>query len=335
MLIDRRRSLIWLGAGLCAGTAQPATERDKDLAAAWRGIAAGNDGEVGAAAMHLESGRAIAMNGDRPCLLQSVCKLPIAIHLLALVDEGRFRLNEPIDVLPRDIVRFVSPVADRWPKERAFRLDELLQLMVAQSDNTAVETLYRVGGGSAALAARFRQWRVNGMRVDRSEAQCGLDRAGIVEYPPQSEWNDKTFEGLMAHVDPKERARAVQRSLTDPRDTGTPNATIQLLARVYRGEILSKTSTARLVEILRTTTTGPRRLKGLLPEGTVVGHKTGSSGTHDGFTPSTNDAGVITLPGGRGLLAIAVYVKASTRDEATRDGIIAKIARAAYDFWMA
>jgi beta-lactamase class A len=105
---------------------------------------------------------------------------------------------------------------------------------------------------------------------------------------------------------------------------------VQLLARAFRGELLSHPSTARFIEIMRATTTGRGRLKGMLPEGTVVGHKTGTTGTFGKLTAATNDAGVISLPKG-GLLAVAVYVKASTRDDATRDRIIARIARVAYD----
>jgi len=161
--------------------------------------------------------------------------------------------------------------------------------------------------------------------------QCNLDSSGIVDYPPRSQWDSETFDRLIANPDPAKRERAMQSFLTDPRDTGTPNDTVQLLAKAFRGELLSKPSTARLLEILRATTTGRGRLKGMLPEGTIVGHKTGSTGTFRGLTAGTNDVGVITLPNGQGLLAVAVYVKASTRDDATRDGLIARIARAAYD----
>ncbi len=66
--------------------------------------------------------------------------------------------------------------------------------------------------------------------------------------------------------------RATQRFLNDPRDTGTPNGTVQLLARLFRGEVLSKTSTARLIDALKATTTFPTRLKGMLPPGTIVVH---------------------------------------------------------------
>ncbi len=73
-------------------------------------------------------------------------------------------------------------------------------------------------------------------------------------------------------------------------------------------------------------------MKGLLPEGTIVAHKTGTSGTRKGITAATNDIGIITLPNKRHL-AIAVFVSDSPADEATRERVIAKIARAAWDKW--
>ena len=85
-----------------------------------------------------------------------------------------------------------------------------------------------------------------------------------------------------------------------------------------------------MIEILKATTTFPTRLKGLLPPGTIVAHKIGSTGTVKGLTAATNDSGVIFLPNG-GQLAVSVYVKASTRTDAARDSIIARIARAAFD----
>ena len=123
------------------------------------------------------------------------------------------------------------------------------------------------------------------------------------------------------------------RFLDDPRDTATPNGTIQLLERAFRGELLSRELTARLVEILKATTTGSARIKGLLPAGTVVAHKTGTASTVAGLNGSTNDVGVIMLPKGAGQLAIAVYVKGSTRGQETRDRVIARIAKAAFDSW--
>jgi beta-lactamase class A len=206
----------------------------------------------------------------------------------------------------------------------------MIDLMVSHSDNTAVETLFRIGGEGPAMAARFREWKIEGLRLDRSERQCGLDRNGVEHYPPPSEWTDEIISALVAKSPPDARYQATLRYLADPRDTGTPNGTVQLLARAFRGELLSKPSTTRVIEALKATTTFPTRLKGLLPPGVVVAHKTGSSGTVKGLTAATNDSGVVFLPNG-GQLAVSVYVKGSTRADEARDLVIARLARAAFD----
>jgi beta-lactamase class A len=319
----RRDFLLALG----AGTAAAAT---KSLLEEWRRIAAATDGTVGAAALNLNSGKLVSLNGDERFPLASVCKFPIAMNLLALVDEGKLTIDREIEVLPRDVWFGVSDIAKRWPAQRRFPFIELIQLMVAHSDNTAVETLFRIGGEAPALAARFREWKVDGVRVDRSERQCGLDRNGVENQPPPDQWTDQVIESLIAKTTPEMRYRATQAYLGDPRDTGTPNGTVQLLARTFRGELLSKSSTARLIESLKATTTFPTRLKGLLPPGTIVAHKTGSTNAIKGLTAATKDSGVIFLPNGS-LLAVSVYVKASTRNDAARDRVIARIARAAFD----
>jgi beta-lactamase class A len=106
-----------------------------------------------------------------------------------------------------------------------------------------------------------------------------------------------------------------------------------LLDEFYRGKILSKPNTDFLYKIMTETITGPKRLKGMLPAGTVLAHKTGSSPTNaEGLSPATNDVGIITLPNGKHLV-ISVFVCNSTDDEATREGVIAKIAKTAFDFY--
>nr|AMP47713.1 classA [uncultured bacterium] len=80
------------------------------------------------------------------------------------------------------------------------------------------------------------------------------------------------------------------------------------------------------------TTTGPKRLKGLLPDGTVVAHKTGSSDTNDkGITAATNDIGIITLPNGKHF-AIAVYVSDSSEKSDVNEKIIAEICKSVWDY---
>jgi beta-lactamase class A len=100
-----------------------------------------------------------------------------------------------------------------------------------------------------------------------------------------------------------------------------PSAAVQLLHHI---------SDPLLLTWMQQTTRGPSRIKGLLPAGTVVMHRPGSSDTDHGLTHAWNDIGLITLPDGR-RLAIAVFITDSTAGEKNRDRIIAQIARAAYD----
>lgn len=108
------------------------------------------------------------------------------------------------------------------------------------------------------------------------------------------------------------------------RNWSTPEAMVQLLTK------LSPEHDALLLKWMVESTPGPKRIKGLLPAGTIVAHKTGTSGTDSGITRATNDVGVVTLPDGRHL-SIAVFVSDSPADVPTREEVIAKMARVAWD----
>jgi beta-lactamase class A len=320
----RRACLAMAGAGFCRAAAM-------DLAAEWRRIAAECDGICGAAAQRVDSGQRISLHGDERFPLASVCKLPIAMAILEMAAEKKLSLNDEIEIPPYDVVPGVSPLAERWPGQKRFRLDEMIEVMVTKSDNTAVQTLFRMAGGAAGMAARMRAWHTGGMRVDRDERTCGLEAMGVKNIPPVSQWTPRMADTLVAQVPPTERIAAMRRFLSDPRDTGTPNATVDLLRDLYgRTDSIGK----RLRAILEATTTGDGRIKGLLPKATVVGHKTGTTATAGNLNGSTNDVGVIVLPSGA-LLAVAFYLKGSTRDLALRERTIARMSRAAFGWAMA
>ena len=79
---------------------------------------------------------------------------------------------------------------------------------------------------------------------------------------------------------------------------------------------------------MRRCQTGDPRLKGLLPTGTEVAHKTGTA------LGIVNDVGVITLPNGAGHIAIVVFIKDSESSVADSEYSIAEVARGAYDHFL-
>ena len=110
------------------------------------------------------------------------------------------------------------------------------------------------------------------------------------------------------------------------RNDATPDAAVVLLRAFHEGKGLSKSSQALLRRLMIETSTGKKRIKGLLPNRTVVAHKTGTSATVKGVTAATNDVGLVMLPNGQNL-AIAVFVADSTAEAAIREQMIAKVTR--------
>ena len=101
-----------------------------------------------------------------------------------------------------------------------------------------------------------------------------------------------------------------------------------LLERIYRKDLLKRESAELLMDIMRRCRTGEARLRGLLPQGTEIAHKTGTIGG------SANDVGIITLPDNAGHVVIAAFVKSSEKEVSARERAIAEIARAIHDFFL-
>ncbi|MBI4911573.1 MAG: class A beta-lactamase [Acidobacteria bacterium] len=279
-------------------------------------------GSVGVAILHVESGRELFYKGAESFPMASVYKVPVALAILDLVDQGRLQAAQMVPV-PEELRVESDGIAEQLVHPGiSLSLLNLLELMLTRSDNTATDVLVKLAGGPAAVTLFLKSRGLHGIRVDR-------DTAALLE--------DFMEIGRGPYLERLEKARAEKRDLEirsgkpnpaydeDPRDTATPAATALMLARLHRGELLKPESTRLLLDIMARCRTGHRRLKGLLPEGTVVAHKTGSLGA------TANDAGILTLPRGKGHLVVVVFVKKSTRPHQARDRAIAEIARAAFD----
>lgn len=79
---------------------------------------------------------------------------------------------------------------------------------------------------------------------------------------------------------------------------------------------------------------GSKRIIGELPDGTIVAHKTGTSGLNEkGIAAATNDVGIVTLPNEKHF-AIVVFISDSSDNENMRDKIIADIAKVIWDAYL-
>lgn len=325
-------------------SAQPApsaqTSQDIGLARLEREfarLASIGGGTVGVSVIHLETGREAHLNRSVAFPMASIFKVPVAVQLLTRVDRRELRLDSMIAIRPGDLHPGSGTLTELFDDPGVIlSVHNLLELMLLISDNSATDIMLRVAGGAERVNDRLRALGVNGIRVDRPTVRLIADYFGIANLPGD-DITVADFRQRASGISDSARVRAADAFKTDPRDTSTPEGMARLLEKIWRAQALSRENTDLLLDILKRVSTGPDRIKGLLPPGTVVRHKTGTLGgqTRFGRLPSsTNDVGIIELPDGAGHVVIAVFVKDSDRDDPTRERAIAQIARAAYDYFV-
>lgn len=257
------------------------------------------NGIVGVGIMDLKTRETLLINQDHKFPMQSTFKFPLAMAVLDLVDKGKYKLDQKIHVTKSQLDPDThSPMRDKRPgQDFDITIGELLSYSVSESDNNACDILFELAGGTKKVNDYIHALGVKDIAILATEREM---KAG---------WN-------------------VQYT-----NFARPSAYLQLLEMVYKGKALSKSSHDFLWKILVAGPTGLKRIKGLLPEGTVVAHKTGTSGTNDkGVAAATNDLGIIKLKNKKDI-AVVVFVSDAAAKIETRELVIAQIAKAAADYY--
>jgi beta-lactamase class A len=244
----------------------------------------------------------LSLHGDRRFPMQSVFKFHIALAVLSEIDKGKLSLDQKIEIkkeelLPED---FWSPLRDENPNGGIFSIERLIQYSVSHSDNTACDILIRLIGTPKTVEEYIKKNGINDIQITFSEEEM------------QAKW-ENMFQNWT-----------------------TPKAASETLKLFYenKNSSLSKASYEFFWKTNKETTTGKNRIKGQLPEGTIVAHKTGWSGTNKetGITAAVNNIGIVFLPNGDYFI-ISVFVSESKEDFDTNEKIIANIAKATYDYF--
>ena len=255
---------------------------------------------VGVSVLNLSNGDTLTFNKTHHFPMQSVYKFHLALAVLNQIDKGKFSLNQNILVKKTDLLpNLYSPMREKYPEGNVnLPLSEILKYTVAQSDNSACDLLFRLIGGPQI--------------VNQYIHKIGVKEVNIVapEEEMQKDWQ-------------------VQYA-----NWSTPIAATQLLQKFYHRKLLSKNSQDFLWKTMTETTTGPNKIRGLLPKEAVVAHKTGFSGKNaEGLTGATNDIGIIVLPNGQ-KIAIALFVSNSTETEIVNERIMAEITKVVWDEYL-
>jgi beta-lactamase class A len=247
----------------------------------------------------IEDQDTISFNGKKHYPMQSVFKFHIAIVVLNEVDQGRLFLDQKIHVGKEDLIPNTwSPIREEYPDGTTLTLAEMLKYTVSLSDNIGCDLLLDLLGGTKTVNDYFHERGYKDMSILATEAEMHKD------------WPTQFLNWI------------------------TPHESNKILNAFYGEELLSKQSTGFLWKIMTETATGKKRIKGQLPDGTVVGHKTGSSGTNEkGITAAVNNIGIVSLPDGKHF-SISVFVSNSTEKMETNEKIIADISKLAWDYFL-
>ncbi|WP_426304203.1 ACA family class A beta-lactamase [Acidovorax facilis] len=238
--------------GLLAATAMPlwgcaaaSNSANQDATARqWNDTLAGIEhfaqGRLGVAMLDTGSGLTLGWRQGERFAMASTFKAALAGWMLALVDQGKERLDARVHYAAADVVAYSPVSGSRAGDGGGLTVGELCAATVSLSDNTAANLLLARHGGPAGFTAFVRSLGDGTTRLDRTEPTLNEAKVG------------------------------------DPRDTTTPLAMLQTLQKLVLGDVLTPPSRAWLQRWLVETSTGDKRLRAGVP-GWKVGDKTGTA----------------------------------------------------------
>jgi beta-lactamase class A len=256
-------------------------------------------GKVAIAVKNLATGESYYRNADEVMPTASLIKVAVLIDLYQQAQEGKVKLTDRVTLRKADKVPGSGILTDHFSDGAEFSLRDAARLMIAFSDNTATNlVLERIGITS----------------VNKCMEEWGF---------PETRINAMVFRGSTTSVDPARTRRYGLGSTTAREMTGLLEQmqTSDRLRPFYKLAALNHLSK----------NADKDKFKRLLPDGTVVLHKDGS--TNDTRT----DAGLIRTPAG--IVAVCVLTTDnkdhSWRPDNAGNLLCARVAKEVYDFFAA
>ncbi len=220
------RPIGWCAAGVlaagallaAAGSAAPGGPPDP-LGARIAKLAARFPGEIGVAVHELDSNREVSVRGDQRFPTASLIKLAVMVETYHQIAEGKLSRDKTIALQEADKAGDEAVVLNMLHPGVEMTVPDLLNLMIAYSDNTATNLLVREVGAAAA---------------DRRMESYGLKDTRI--FRP-------TFRDGHADVYP-ELEKEFGLGMITPRDA------VRLMALIAEGKVVSRAACDEMLAML-------------------------------------------------------------------------------------
>ncbi|MDQ7824567.1 MAG: serine hydrolase [Candidatus Eremiobacteraeota bacterium] len=309
---------------------------------------------IGLAFCHVEKGSFFSMRGDELFPLASVFKVPLLVAVLQKIDRKEASLSSQLVIHEHDKCIGSGSLQDQAAGSKV-TVERAMELMITVSDNTATDILWEFTGTEAVSGV------MPGLGLVHNAIYLPNRPGYLISLGLGSEWKGKSagqiaaLWGKKSMEGRKKSIRAVleeNRNLTRSRfqaaedasaarQTGasyyddvavakaldnmcSPADMARLLEKLFKGEILSRHSTALALGVLSRTKFNTR-IPGNLPSSVKVFHKTGT------ICGIVNDAGIIEVSkNSHAVLVVFICdIEEGRAGEAGRT--IAQIARMVYD----
>src|SRR5512140_2434107 len=262
-----------LGGLLAQDMSFPVPRTRAELEQALRAQAAKVNGRIGVFVKHVESGETVGLGEGERFQLASVFKIPVLMTLHKEIHLGRISLDDRI-LFEERMKTYGSGLMTAMKPGLPISIQDLQLLMMARSDNTATDILFRLVTPEA-IAATIAGLGLKDTTVDYDTRQLilaylGLDpekRLTIAELDqlPASTWTDPARAAAMKAFD------ASTHNTSTPRDIGA------LLEKCVKGEFVDRETSDRVLETMKHHT-GAELILRYLPDSTEVARKGGSLG---------------------------------------------------------
>jgi len=174
----------------------------------------------------LDTSEEIAIDADRQMETMSTIKIPLMIEAFEQIQAGKFKLTDTYTLVADDI-RPGTGIIQRLDPGAVLTVKDLITLMIIVSDNTATDVLYRMVGGPEAVTRRM---QAMGLRMTHPVNNG-------------SAW----FAALRAAPN----AEAFYREGKHPYGLSTPREMGALLEKMERGELVDKSSSDLMLQMMR------------------------------------------------------------------------------------
>jgi len=271
--------------------------KDNDLRKNISKIIKDKNATVGVALI-VDGNDTLTINNEFHYPTQSTYKFHLALAVLDYMHKNNIPLDYKIFIKKEELLpKTHSPIRDEHPDGNfEMSIADILEYTVSKSDNNGCDILFRFVGGTETVDKYIRNLGFNEFAIKATEEE--MHGSWDVQY---TNWS-------------------------------TPYTATGVLEAFRTKELLPKEFHDFLWKIMVETSTGKNKIKALLPEGTLVAHKTGSSFRNtDGLNAAENDIAIVKLPDGR-YYSLAVFVMDSMEDSDTNCKIIADISKSVYDY---